>query len=82
MIRIQWSNGTVDEAPDWQALLDHVRATQWRTYDEPAFRQAMGLRAARWSGIKINVDGPPEYFFEELRYAKLIVILKADEVPS
>lgn len=74
MHTITWSNGQVDRAPTWQALLDLVRASQWRDYTEAEFRSAMALRAARWSGIKINVDGPPRLFFEELAYAKLIVI--------
>lgn len=74
MVSITWSNGHRDEAASWDALLDLVRDTQWRTYSELGFRYEMQKRAYRWSGLTIDVDGSAQDLFVELQRAKLIVI--------
>lgn len=74
-IRVRWSNGHVDAAPDWQALLDKVRLTQWHYWDEQAFRNVIAKRAMRWSGTEIDSQAPPEMLFRELERARLVEIL-------
>jgi len=75
MIVVRWDNGETDEAPTWQALLDHVRETQWHTSDtEIEFREEMARRALLWSGTVIEAAGAPAQFFRELERAKLIRI--------
>ena len=80
MIAIRWENGEIDRAATWQALLDHVRETQWRSYDtEAEFRSEMAHRALVWSGPEIDPGGTPEHFFNELERANLIRIKPRDE---
>ncbi len=75
MVTVRWDNGETDEAPTWQALLDHVRDTQWGTYDtEEDFRVDMAVRALRWSSTEIDHGGTPEHFFMELERARLVTI--------
>lgn len=79
MPTVKWTNGKVDSAHSWQALLDNIRRTQWHRYDEQKFRDVMGHRARIWSGTKINTDGTAEQFMRELAYARLIVIIDETE---
>lgn len=74
MRAVTWSNGRVDRATSWQKLLDKIRADQWREYTEEEFRAAMAKRAWRWSKTEIDMGATPARFFEELQYAKLLVI--------
>lgn len=75
MHTITWSNGTVDQAPTWQRMLDTVRSTQWSEYlSEEAFRAEMAKRAYRWSGTVIDIGARPAAFFRELERARMIVI--------
>lgn len=74
MRAVTWSNGHIDRARTWQALLDGIRATQWHDYSEEEFRAVMAKRAWRWSKTEIDIGAPPARFFEELEYAKLLVI--------
>jgi hypothetical protein len=74
-VRVRWSNGHVDAAPDWQELLDKVRLGQWHHYDEETFRLVLGKRALRWSGTDIDTLADPERLFAELRRAGLVEIL-------
>lgn len=76
MIVIRWSNGQIDKADTWQALLDEVRLTQWRDMDEEKFRVVMYDRAWMWSNTKIDFMAPAEQLFRELQYAGLIRIEK------
>ena len=71
---ITWSNGKVDRAPSWQALMDKVRKTQIVSMDEHQFRLEMAKRALRWSRTEIDPWAPPHEFFRELARALMIVI--------
>lgn len=74
-VRVRWSNGHVDSAPDWQELLDKVRLSQWHAWDEDDFRLVLGKRALRWSGTAIDSLADPERLFQELERASLVEIL-------
>ena len=74
-VRVRWSNGHVDSAPDWQDLLDKVRLSQWHAWDEDEFRLVLGKRAMRWSGTSIDTLADPERLFVELERARLVEIL-------
>lgn len=74
MKAVTWSNGRVDRAPTWQKLLDKIRADQWHDYDEDEFRAVMAKRAWRWSKTEIDMGAAPARFFEELEFAKLLVV--------
>lgn len=73
--RIRWSNGQVDAAPTWDALLHRVRTTQWSVMDDEEFRGVMAKRAWRWSGTSIATDGTAEQFIAEWARALLVEIL-------
>jgi hypothetical protein len=78
-VRVRWSNGHVDSAPDWQELLDKVRLSQWHAWDEDEFRQVLGKRAIRWSGTFIDSLADPETLFVELERARLVEILNPND---
>lgn len=73
-IRIEWTNGKIDEAGTYEALEDLVRADQFREYGPVEFREEMAKRAYRWSLAKIDTTGTSEDFIRELAYARLVRI--------
>lgn len=81
MVAVRWSNGKIDRADTWEALLDYVRVTQWAeeplTDDE--FRAVLVTRAYRWSLLKIDADLPAEFLFHALAEAHLVEIVKDDQ---
>lgn len=77
--RVRWSNGQVDAAPTWQALLDRVRETQWHTWTEEQFRLVLAKRAVRWSGYEIDIDASPRDLFLQLEEAGLVLVLADHE---
>lgn len=79
VVRVRWSNGHVDSAPTWEALLDKVRLSQWHSWTEDEFRQVLGKRAMRWSSTPIVTAGSAEFFFTELQRALLVEILNDND---
>ena len=60
MIVIRWDNDERDVGSTWQELLDHVRNTQWYTYESEAeFRADMARRAFNWSLTEAVVVAAP-----------------------
>ena len=78
VVRVRWSNGQVDSAPDWDALLDKVRLSQWHSWTDDEFRQVLSKRALRWSGTPIVTAGSAEFLFTELARALLVEIVTDD----
>lgn len=74
-ICVLWSNGHKDYAETWQELLDVVRLSQPRVVSEEKFRKQLGRRARIWSGYRIKTDLPPQQLFQELEWAKMVVIV-------
>ncbi len=75
MIVIRWDNDERDVGSTWQEVLDHVRETQWRTYESEAeFREEMAWRAFNWSLTEIETGGTAEEFFRELERARVVRI--------
>lgn len=75
MIVIRWENDERDVGSTWQEILDHVRDTQWYTYESEAeFRAVMAHRAFIWSLTEIETGGTAEEFFRELERARVIRI--------
>jgi hypothetical protein len=75
VIVIRWENDERDVGSTWQELLDHVRDTQWYTYESEAeFRADMASRAFNWSLTEIDTGGTAEQFFRELKRARVIRI--------
>jgi len=75
MPNIRWSNGMIDKAPTWQAVLDRVRETQWVEIPEDEFRAVLATRALRWSKTYVDPALTPRDLFYALADAKLIEIL-------
>lgn len=75
MVAVLWSNGTIDEAETWEALLEKVRLSQPRSYTPSAFRKELRRRAQLWAGFRIDEKLPPAKLFRELEYAKVVRIL-------
>lgn len=80
MVAVEWSNGVVDHARDWDALLLVVMGAQWgqkwHELDEDKFRFEMAKRALRWSGTKIDIGAPAREFFRELERARMLIVVQ------
>lgn len=76
MPTIRWSSGAEDTAATWDELLATVNRLPWNRDLNPAeLREALALRALRWSKIPVDPLLPAEEFFRDLAYAKLIEIV-------
>lgn len=79
MVAVLWSNGQRDEAETWDALLEKVRLSQPRKYGPVQFRRELQRRARLWAGFHIDETLPARKLFQELEYAKVVVIVERDE---
>ena len=82
MVGVEWSDGTQVFAPDWEALFNQVRESQWTAMPPQHFRAEMAKRAIRWSNTRIDPWLPHRKFFMELERARMLMVIATTEERS
>ena len=77
MIKVKWFDGSEQEGPSWEALLNQLAEKQWgkRPYSQVETMNAIGTRLRTLFEFHVPATGDPEEFFRALIKLKVVTVI-------